>query len=244
MRRNPALLPAVLLGSVACFACTTAGAGAPHHPGASAKADADAHAYRYEGHAHHRFDDPEAWAKRFEDPGRDAWQKPEVVLDLLSLEPGGRVAEIGSATGYFSVRLAPRVPEGRVWGVDIEPKMVRYLNARARREGLENLFSVLGTPADPLIPEPVDRILVVNTYHHIESRPAYFRQLRSDLREGGRIAIVDFKMGELPVGPPESMRIPGPQVDAEMQEAGYRLLLAEEERLPYQWIRVYEPAKD
>ena len=107
---------------------------------------------------------------RFEDPSRDTWQKPDVVIDALNLEPSSLVADIGAATGYFPVRIARRLPEGRVWGIDVEPDMVRYLNARARKEGLSHLFSVLATENDPLLPEPVDVVLVVNTYHHISER--------------------------------------------------------------------------
>src|SRR3990167_1183974 len=73
------------------------------------------------GHdAHHRFDDADAWAARFEDPKRDAWQKPDEVIAALALPPDAKVADIGSATGYFPVRFAKALPQGRVFGVDVE----------------------------------------------------------------------------------------------------------------------------
>lgn len=201
-----------------------------------------AHEYRVE-HAHHRFDDAEAWAKRFEDPSRDEWQKPDVVLEMLALSPTSRVADIGAATGYFPVRIARKVPEGRVWGVDVEPDMVRFLNARAQEEGLSNLFSVLGTPADPLLPEPVDVVLVVNTYHHISDRTAYFQRLARHLLPGGRVVVVDFKPGDLPVGPPAAGKVPPDVVEAEMQAAGCAVEAREDERLPYQFVRVFSCAR-
>jgi SAM-dependent methyltransferase len=193
-------------------------------------------------HGHHRFDDAERWAAHFEDPARDVWQRPDAVVTALGLAPSARVADIGAATGYFPVRLARAVPEGRVWGVDIEPDMVRYLNERARREGLANLFAVLGTAADPLLPEPVDLVLVVNTYHHIEDRSGYFGRLRQHLRPGGRLAIVDFRMGDLPVGPPEAMKVPPEQVRAELESAGYRLVADDTGLLPHQYLLVFEAA--
>ena len=93
------------------------------------------------GHGHrahempHRFEDAEAWAKRFDDPSRDAWQKPDAVIANLALPPGATVADVGAGTGYFAVRLARAVPQGKVFASDIEPDMVRYLGERAGRDG-------------------------------------------------------------------------------------------------------------
>ena len=81
----------------------------------------------------HRFADAERWAKRFEDPARDAWQQPDHVLAHLALRPDAKVVDIGAATGYFPVRFAKVVPQGRVYGVDVEPTLVNYLNLRAQR---------------------------------------------------------------------------------------------------------------
>lgn len=180
------------------------------------------HAMSHHGAMPHRFEDADAWARRFEDPARDAWQKPDEVIAALALPQEAKVADLGSATGYFAVRLARAVPEGRVYGVDIEPDMTRYLTERAQREGLGNLTAVLGEPADPKLPEPVDLVLVVNTYHHIQERPAYFRQLHGSLTPSGRVAIVDFRKGQ-PMGPPEQHRLTPEQVRQELEAAGYKL---------------------
>lgn len=206
-----------------------------HHTRSGGK---DEHAYEHHG-GHHRFDDPEQWAKRFENPERDAWQKPEAVLDAIGFEPAMFVADIGSATGYFPVRVAKRVPQGRVWGVDIEAEMVRYLNARAAREGLDNLKSIQGTPTDPKLPEPVDVVMMVNTYHHIADRPGYFQTVGDKLKPGGRVAIVDFKMGDLGMGPPEKMKIAPDRIISEMLSAGYVLEKDERELLEYQVLLVF-----
>lgn len=190
---------------------------------------------------HHRFEDAQQWAKRFEDPKRDEWQKPDDVIAALKLPADAKVADIGSATGYFSVRLARAVPQGRVWGADIEPDMVRYLNARARNEKLDNLFSVLAEPSDPLLPEPVDLVLIVDTYHHIGGRNAYFKQLTRYLRPGARLVIIDFTP-ESPLGPPVEARITADEVTAELRAAGYKKT-ATHDILPHQYFVVYRPAE-
>lgn len=175
-----------------------------------------------DGHLPHRFDDADAWAARFEDPKREAWQKPAEVIAALALPPDAKIADIGSATGYFPVRLAKAFPKGRVYGADVESSMVDYLNQRAEQEQLGNLTSHLAEFADAKIPQPVDLILMVNTYHHIEARPAYFAKLAASLKPGGRIAIIDFTRASK-MGPGAAEKVPAEQVEAELEEAGYTL---------------------
>ncbi|MCU0700936.1 MAG: class I SAM-dependent methyltransferase [Myxococcaceae bacterium] len=171
------------------------------------------------GHAHHRFEHAEEWAARFEDPSRDAWQKPDEVIAALGLPKNASLADLGSATGYFSVRFARALPEGLVYGVDVESSMVDYLKARAEKEELKNLKVVLAAFDDAKLPEPVDCILIVNTIHHIQERPAYFTKLAASLKPGGRLAIIDFKKGSKR-GPPDAEKLTVEQVTAELAEAG------------------------
>ena len=165
-RWQPALLVAVLILAVGCAAQDHA------------------------GHHEHRFKDAERWARAFDDPERDAWQKPDEVIRALALPPDAVVADIGSGTGYFAVRLARAVPRGHVYGADLEPDMVKYLAERGRREAITNLTAVQAAPDDPRLPRPVDLVLLVDTYHHVAERPAYFARLRRSLKPDGRVAII------------------------------------------------------
>src|SRR3974390_1088790 len=171
---------------------------------ALAQTDADPHQSMSNHSARgyqHSFDHTERWAKEFDDPARDAWQKPAEVLDALRLEPTARVADLGAGTGYFSAQIAKRIPDGKLFAVDIEPDMLRYLEERKHREHLHVLVPILASAETPNLPEPVDVVLVVDTYHHIDNRIAYFAKLRGSLRGNGRLAIVDFKP-DAPEGPP------------------------------------------
>jgi SAM-dependent methyltransferase len=190
-------------------------------------------------HTHqHSFSGAEHWARVFDDPERDAWQRPHQVIEALALKPDAAVADIGSGTGYFAIRLAHFVPRGRVYGVDIEPDMVKYLAERAKREGLNNLTGVPGAPDDARLPRKVDLVLMVDTYHHIEQREVYFRKLAQSLNPGGRVAIIDFN-AQSAIGPPPAARIAPTRVVTEMAKAGYRLA-GEHRFLPNQFFLVFE----
>jgi cyclopropane fatty-acyl-phospholipid synthase-like methyltransferase len=191
-------------------------------------------------HTHqHGFSGAEHWARVFDDPARDAWQKPHEVVEALQLSPDAAVADIGAGTGYFAVRLAHMTPKGRVYAVDIEPDMVKYLAERAQKSGLANLTPVLAAPDDPKLPAKVDLALMVDTYHHVGQREAYFRKLAAHLKPGGAVAIIDFTK-ESPVGPPPAARLTASEVKAEMQRAGYALA-REHAFLPNQYFLVFRP---
>ena len=193
-------------------------------------------------HTHqHSFSGAEGWAQEFDDPKRDTWQKPHEVILALALKPDAVIADIGSGTGYFSVRFAHMIPGGRVYGVDIEPDMVKYLSERTKREGLKNVIVVTGAPDDPRLPEKVDLIIMVDVIHHIENRDRYFRRLHDSLKTGGRIAIIDFRM-DSPQGPPKSARLTPEDVEAELKTAGYALV-QEHTFLPDQYFLIFQPLK-
>ena len=185
---------------------------------------------------HHGFDGAEGWAKVFDAADRDAWQKPDAVLDAMALSETSIVADVGAGTGYFSARLAKRSPKGRVYAADVEADMVRYLGERAKREGLSTLVPVQSSPDDPKLPEAVDAVLVVDTLHHIEGREAYFVKLRDKLRPKGRIYIVDFS-ADATMGPPAKHRLSVEAVVGTANKAG--LVLVAQQKLPQQYLLAF-----
>jgi SAM-dependent methyltransferase len=191
---------------------------------------------------HHSFEGAEQWAKEFDDPKRDEWQKPHEVIQALALKPDALIADIGAGTGYFSVRFAHMAPEGRIYGVDTEPGMVKYLAERAKRMGLQNVFPIAAAPDDPRLPEKVDLIFMVDVFHHIDNRDSYLRRLHDALKPGGRIAIIDFRM-DSPHGPPRQARLTPEGVKAELTAAGYALI-QQHDFLPYQYFLVFQPMKN
>ena len=200
------------------------------------------HDHEHGGHEHgplvHRFEDAARWAKDFDDPTRDAWQRPADVIAAMKISEGQTVADIGAGTGYFLPHLARAVgPKGKVVGLDIEPDMVRYMRERAAREALAVVEARVVALDDPGLPAgAIDRILIVDTWHHIDGRPAYATKLRGALAPGGAVFVVDFTM-DAKRGPPVNHRLRPEQVMEELTAAGLDASLIEES-LPDQFIVV------
>ncbi len=178
----------------------------------------------------------------FDDPARDQWQKPDVIVKALGLRRGMTVADLGAGTGYMSKRLSEAVgADGSVLAIEPEPRLLAYLRERAEREQTSNVVPILGSTDDPRLPRAsADVILVLDTYHHIDDRIRYFRDLRRSLKRGGRVVIVDWHERELPVGPPPHHKLAREHVVEEMIAAGYELG-AEPDPLPYHYLLVFAP---
>jgi ubiquinone/menaquinone biosynthesis C-methylase UbiE len=200
------------------------------------------HREHREHREHGRYGNPadlDGYIAHLADPRRDAWQKPDEVVAALGLRPGQTACDIGSGPGYFTLRLARAVGAGgRVYAVDVEPKILDALRERLAESGLRNVTPVLALADDALLPPGAcDVVLIVDTYHHFPDRPAYLRRLSRALRPGGRVVNVDYHKRETPVGPPLAHRLSRETFLEEARSAG--LVVAEEPAfLPYQYFIV------
>ena len=129
----------------------------------------------------------------FESPGRDKRLQINRVMDMLGIEPGKSVADIGAGSGWFTVRAARRVTSsGTVYAVDINPAAIQYIDERGRKERLHNIKTILSSPDNPEIPpQSIDAVLLLKTYHEIAHPAVLLRNLRLSLRPGAKIGIID-----------------------------------------------------
>jgi len=206
-----------------------------------------AHAPQAQEHAptaHHGFGDMAHWAGVFESADRAKWQRPDEVVRALDLKPGQTVIDIGAGTGYFTRRFAKAVaPSGEALGLDIEPAMIDYMKADAKKQGLKDYHARLVKADDPeLAPHSADVVFFCDTLHHMDDRVGYFRKLASALKPGGRVIVIDFEKKSLPVGPPPEDKLSREEVVAEFHNAGYRLI-RDLDFLPYQYFLEFEPDK-
>ena len=187
---------------------------------------------------HHRFEHAAEWAKEFDDPSRNAWQMPERVITAMQIVPGMTVADVGAGTGYFEPYLSRAVGgDGKVLALDIEPEMVSHLHDRAAREQLQNVEARLVAAEEPaLASASVDRVLVVDTWHHVANRVAYATRLASALKPGGEVVVVDFRR-DAHRGPPPEHRVAPDEVARDLSAAGLKPRVVEV-GLPEQYVVV------
>jgi SAM-dependent methyltransferase len=231
-----------LFAGCAASGSTPAPAEPRHDPPPAAKPE-PRHDDHHHEHAHGKagyhmdFSEVERFARHFDGPERDAWQKPAEVVRFLELGAGQVVADIGAGTGYFLPHLSKAAgAEGRVLALDVEPNMVEYMKQRSRRGALANVEARTVAPDDPgLEPGSVDHILIVNTWHHIDDRANYAGKLARALRPAGSLLIVDFTL-ESDQGPPKEHRLSAEQVVKELEGGGLRAEIVRGETLPKQYL--------
>ena len=184
----------------------------------------------------------EELVEKFENPERDQWQKPDLVIEKLGDIKGKKFADIGAGTGYFSRRLAQK--GASVLALDIDEQFLNFINTHSS-DSLTIVTRKIPFNSPQLDSAEVDAVIVVDTYHHIENRYDYFRDVWRGMKAGGQLMVVDFKKKKTPHGPPTKMRVEGFDVMRELQKAGFIKVVIDTKTLDYQYIimaKKYEKA--
>ena len=177
--------------------------------------------------------------KKYEDPKRQNWQDPKLVIEALGNLENKTIADIGSGTGYFAFQLA--VPAKKVIAIDIEQRFLNYIEDRKTEMYDKNLAAKIETrltdPDDPkLVKDEVDIVLIVNTISFISNRETYLAKVLNGLTVGGTVVVVDYKQGDMPVGPGEQLKLPQEVVARELRAAGFKIENIDGTSLQYQYL--------
>ena len=192
----------------------------PSHGHANGHAQRDPHR---RGHGTgHKFDISRL--ERLRDPERLETMNPDkiwaVLVDGLIINT---LVDIGVGIGFFAIPFARKIKRGKVYGCDLHPEMLKYLEAAMEKEGVDNIEPVrCGEVEVPLEDGIADVVMMVNLHHELDFRDRSLAECRRLLRSGGKVAVIDWKPIQTEHGPPMEIRIPPEQVLEELTAAGFQ----------------------
>lgn len=180
------------------------------------------------------------WLERSE---REDEEAPSRALQLIGIDPGTIIADVGAGTGYFTRRMAKLTgPTGKVYAVDIQPRMIEALKRNLAKEQLTNVEAILSKENDPMLPAgQIDMILMVDVYHEFAYPQLMLRKMREALKPGGRMVLLEFKKEDpaVPIRPEHKMSVEEARVEVEAE--GFKLAKVIS-TLPRQHILIFTPA--
>ena len=172
-------------------------------------------------------------------PSREREERPDWLVEELQLRPTMSVADIGAGSGYLERRLAPLLPQGRIYAVDVQPEMIALLQELARRPEAAMVVPVLGSDRDVRLPDAsVDLAVMVDVYHELAYPAEVIRSLLRALRPGGRLVFVEYRAEDPAVAIKPLHKMSVAQIRREMQP--FPLVWERtSERLPVQHIVIF-----
>ena len=177
------------------------------------------------------------WLDRSE---RDLEENPDRAIDVLKLEKGSTVADVGAGSGYMTVKLAKKVgPQGKVYANDIQQGMLDLLSKRVTKSKLTNVSTVLGTQDDPKLPaDALDLVIMVDVYHELSQPQVMLRHIRDSLKPGGRLVLLEYRKEDpdIPIRPEHKMSVADAKLEVEAE--GFKLTKTNED-LPRQHILIF-----
>ena len=177
------------------------------------------------------------WLDRSE---RDLEENPDRAIDVLKLEKGSTVADVGAGSGYMTVKLAKKVgPQGKVYANDVQQGMLDLLSKRVTKSKLTNVSTVLGTQDDPKLPaDTLDLVIMVDVYHELSQPQVMLRHIRDSLKPGGRLVLLEYRKEDpdIPIRPEHKMSVADAKLEVEAE--GFKLTKTNED-LPRQHILIF-----
>jgi len=168
---------------------------------------------------------------------RTEWQNPQLVLSSLGDLSGKVVADIGAGSGYFTFKMAKSAK--KVIALDVDQKALEYINNQIEIVGewAKKIETRLTPPESPnLSDDEADAILIVNTYFYIPERKKYLQKLLDCIKGNGKLVIVDYKIGDMIVGPSDDFKITPEVIEKELRKSGFKSINVDLQSLKYQFV--------
>jgi ubiquinone/menaquinone biosynthesis C-methylase UbiE len=181
--------------------------------------------------------DNASWLER---PNRKVEEMPDQVIRHMNLKPDEVVADVGAGTGYFTFRLSPMLPGGKILAVEIQLEMLEIIKKRAREMQVKNVFPIRGTLKDPNLPDAgVDAVLMVDAYHEFSYPREMMEAIIRALKPDGRVVVIEYRGEDPQVAKPPHHKMTEAQLIKEMAAVGLRWQETKD-FLPQQHFMIFE----
>lgn len=161
------------------------------------------------------------WLER---QSREQEESISLALENLPISSNSVVADIGAGSGYYTFRIAPKVPEGKVYAVEIQDEAIQYLQNRTKELGFSNVVPIMGAEQTPNLPaNSIDLVIMVDVYHELEYPQEMLAAIKESLKPDGKILLIEYR-GEDPevaIKPLHKMTVK--QVEKELKANGFKL---------------------
>jgi FkbM family methyltransferase len=177
-----------------------------------------------------------SWLER---PEREKEERVSLLLKNMDLKPGMSVADIGAGSGYHAVRMAKMVGDGKIYAVDVEPKMIDYLNKRINDEGYQNIKTILGKEQSVELPAgSIDIMIMVDVYHELSFPNEIARSMLDALKPGGKLFLIEYRAEDSSVPIKQVHKMTQKQAVKELRAAGFSFI-KNMGNLPWQHCMVF-----
>jgi ubiquinone/menaquinone biosynthesis C-methylase UbiE len=179
------------------------------------------------------------WLDRSSRPGEENTQ---LAIDKITVPPTGIIADIGAGTGYYTFRLAPIVPKGKVYAVEIQDEMIAALNERKKKLNNINVEVIKGSITSPNLPaNSIDLAIMVDVYHELEYPVEMLASIKMSLKKDGRLLLIEYKGEDPAVAIMPLHKTTVEQLNKELAANGFALTY-EGKFLPIQHFLMYKKA--
>ena len=161
-----------------------------------------------------------SWLER---PKREQEERTDLLIKSMALQPHERIADIGAGSGYFSFRMAPLVPQGQVFAVDISPKMLGIVRSKIRQNKISNVVPVQSTITNTMLEEnSIDVALIVDAYHEFSHPREMAQSIHKSLNQNGRLVLIEYRKEDPSVRIKPLHKMSQKQAKSEMQAVGFK----------------------
>ena len=156
---------------------------------------------------------------------RNQEENTDLAIKKLPIDEASVVADIGAGSGFYTFRIAKRVPKGKVYAVEIQDSAIKYLKEKSGELGFDNVITVKGSEKSPQLPEnSIDLAIMVDVYHELLYPHEVLQEIKKSLKHDGKLLLIEYR-GEDPevyIKPLHKMTVA--QVTKELTANGFKMV--------------------